>query len=232
MVTNVYYFKHYAPYIINNARRRRIADYPRSDAFIGDGDETYVLNKSLKKEVVGYATELSRAVNGLKDSSKYIVQDARAFVKNEKEAGLVKTVGWMADNISNFIESYNRTISFANKNKDSRVLTEFADDLSYDLSVSLTALSRYHMTEDDGALLAFDESALKNDSKKNVRIANKQNLPFFEHVYDSSGKLLTAPLSEHMNFKNLKYYYNYKTGKISQDTFAIIGSGMIVNEGV
>jgi len=232
MVTNVYYFTHYAPYIVNNLKRKRIAGYSRSEVFVSDEGETYVLNKSLKKEVVGYATELSRAVNGLKDSSKYIIRDVRAFNKNEKEAGFMQTVAWMSDNISNFVESYNRTISFANKNKDSRVLTEFADDLSYDLSVSLTALSRYHMTEDDGALLAFDESALKNDSKKNVRIANKQNLPFFEHVYDSSGKLLTAPLSEHMNFKNLKYYYNYKTGKISQDTFAIIGSGMIVNEGV
>jgi len=230
MVTNVYYFNHYAPYIINNARRRRIADYPRSDIFVGDGDETYVLNKSLKKEVVGYATELSRAVNGLKDSSKYIVRDVRAFNKNEKEEGLVKAVGWLLDDISHFVESYNRTISFANKNKDSRILTEFADDLSYDLSISLTALSRYHLTENGDALLLFDGDALKNTPRKAIRTANRQNLPFFEHIYDSSGQFLTVPLSEHMNFKNLKYYYNYKTGKISQDTFTVIGSGMIVNE--
>jgi len=49
-------------------------------------------------------------------------------------------------------------------------------------------------------------------------------------VYESTGDFLQLPLSEHMNFRNLKYYYNYKTGSISKDSFTIIESGMIVNE--
>jgi len=230
VVTNVYYYNYYAPYILNNLKRKKIAEYPRGENFLYDGDETFVLNKALRKEVVGYATELSRVINALKDSSKYVVRDAGGFVKNEREEGFITALRWLEDDLADFVEAYNKTKAFSNRNRDSRILTDFADSLEYDLSISLKALSRYEISENEDETLGFDEQSFKNSTRKKIHIANKQNLPFFEHVYGATGDFLLAPLSEHMNFKNLKYYYNYKTGTIAKDSFAIIGSGMIVNE--
>jgi len=230
MITNVYYYNLYAPYILNNFKRKKIAEFPRGERFLSDGDETYILNKALKNEVIGYATELTGVVNGLKDSSKNIVKDAGEFLKNEREEGFVTAVKWLEGDLADFVGAYNKTMKFSKKNRDSRILTDFADTLNYDLSISLKALSKYFIIETDDDCLIFDEKSFARVTKKRILIANKQNLPFFEHVYGLTGNLLLAPLSEHMNFKNLKYYYNYKTGTISKDSFAITGSGMIVNE--
>jgi len=230
VVTNVYYYNYYAPYILNSVKRKKIADFPRGEKFLVDGDETYILNKALRKEVVGYATELSQVVNGLRDSSRFIVRDAGGFVRNEREEGFAAAVRLLEDDLADFTDSYNKTMAFSKKNRDSRILTDFSDALNYDLSISLRALSRYFITEADGEILAFDEQAFINITRKKLQIANRHNIPFFRHVYDRTGILLLAPLSEHMNFKDLKYYYNYRTGAISKDSFAITGSGMIINE--
>jgi len=226
----VYYYNYYAPYILNNYKRKKIADFPRGERFLFDGDETYVLNKALRKEVIGYATELSRVINGLKDSSRYVVRDAGGFLKNEREEGFAAALEWLAGDLSDFVEAYNKTTAFTKKNSDSRILTDFTDGVSYDLGISLKALSRYFITEGENDTLDFDGQAFESAARKKILIANKQNLPFFKHIYETTGVFLLEPLSEHMNFKNLKYYYNYKTGTIAKDSFAITGSGMIINE--
>ena len=230
MVTNVYYYNYYAPYILSNYRRKKIADFPRGEIFMLDEDETYVLNKALKKEVVNYAAEFSGVVNGLKDSSKNIIRDARGFLKNEREEGYITAVRWLGEDLADFVNSYNKSKAFAAKNKDSRFFIDFSDNLAYDLSVSLKALSGYRISGENNGRLSFDENAFAVMTRGSIRHANRQNLPFFEHIYDSTGDFLKTPLSEHMNFKDLKYYYNYKTGVITRDSFAVIGSGMIVNE--
>ena len=230
MITNVYYYNYYTPYILSNFRRKKVADFPRAENFLFDEEETYVLNKALKKEVIGYATELSRVVNGLKDSSRFVVRDARRFIRNEREEGYGTAVKWLEDDLADFVDSYNRTKGFVAKNKDSRILTDFVDNLTYDLSISMKALSRYRIVEGENETLVFDEDAFKELTRKGVLIANKQNYPFFRHVYDTTKEFLNVPLSEHMNFKNFRYYYNYKTGTIAKDSFTIVESGMIVNE--
>jgi hypothetical protein len=50
-----------------------------------------------------------------------------------------------------------------------------------------------------------------------------------EKVYKKTADFLDKPLSEHMSFRPLSYYYSYKFGAVTHNPFRLVESGMLVD---
>lgn len=231
MLTSVYYYGYYKPYILNN--RPKIGEGKRQTVSDKSDDsstrETFVLNNALKKEVVQYASNLSGTVNYLRETSRDLLQDIFNFQRTSEEKGLESAKKELSDDLEDFVDAYNKNLKFTQADSTSKQLKFFVNDLTYDVSISTTALSKYGISIDDSDTMSFDSEIFDKLKNKSLSEANKGNHALFKNIYDSTGELLTMPLSEHLKFKNLGYYYNYKLGTIEKDSFKLIQSGMIID---
>lgn len=231
MLTSVYYYGYYKPYILNNrpkigeGRRQTVSDKPNDPSL----RETFVLNNALKKEVVQYASNLSGTVNYLRETSRDLLQDIFNFQRATEENGIQSAKRELSDDLADFVDAYNKNLRFTQEDSTSKQLKFFVNDLTYDVSISTTSLSKYGISVDENDVMSFDSDFFDKLKSKNVLEANKGNHALLKNIYDSTGEFLTMPLSEHLKFKNLGYYYNYKLGTIEKDSFKLIQSGMIID---
>jgi hypothetical protein len=231
MLTSVYYYGYYKPYILNHVPKigeggRKINADKSADPATR---ETFVLNNSLKREVIRYASGLSGTVNDLRETSKDVLQDIFSFKRTVMDKDFNYAKEELADDLSDFTNAYNRNLKFTHKDANSRPFKSFVDDLAYDVSISTTALSKYGITVADDDTMSFDREFFSKLRGRELGEANKANHALVKNIYDSTGEFLTLPLAEHMKFKNLGYYYNYKLGTMEKDSFKLIQSGMIVD---
>jgi hypothetical protein len=232
MLTSVYYYGHYRPYILSS--RPKIGEAKRQASANKNSDpatrETFVLNNSLKRDIIKYASNLSGTVNDLRESSKDVVQDIHSFKRMTAEKGLDYAKSSLSEDLEGFVKAYNQNRTLTDKDSTSKALKFFVDDLAYDVSISTTSLAKYGVTVSENDTMSFDAEFFDKLKNRNLAEANKENHALFKNIYDSTGEFLTMPLSEHLKFKNLGYYYNYKMGTLEKDSFKLIQSGMIVDK--
>lgn len=202
-----------------------------------DGVSAYaiVLNKSFSENVVEYAHTLSTTILDLKDSSKELdyfldeyktVEDKIEILDNKKKEQVNDI---FEEKVKRFVYDYDNAFNFANGQSHSKALLDFSSEL-YEITEEYEEiLARLGINESnsDGLTINFD---LNNTTdKQGIRDKLEGIKSFVSEIYNSTQNILNTPMSEHMNFKGLKYYYNYKLDKYQSNTFELIESGMIVD---
>lgn len=238
MLTNLYYYDYYKPYIvktpdyyIGKAKSSRANNRTDDQNQIGeDSGYSVYLNKSYNKNVISYANSIYKNITKLKDTSKKIINDLDFLKKfvgfSEFDKDAYTEV--LNKDIENFTVSYNNSHEFLEKQGHSKSLKEFSDRIESNVIKNSNVLRRVGITknneimESSGILDSFWNKKMNRQNINNVKEA-------FETIYDDTTKTLQTPMSNHMGFKNLSYYYNYIADKVHVDTFKIISSGMIVN---
>jgi hypothetical protein len=233
MLTQIYYYNFYKPYLVGG-QGGRVAETPKRGRILDTSqeareDSTFLLNKALRADVIRYAGNISASVNGVKESAKDVVYDMESFNTNVYRRGLPTARKWIGEDVSRFVAEYNQAVSFFENQEHSPVLREFSATLRGKIDDSLNRLVAVGISQnaDD---LQYDGKALATLSQDGVNIAIGETLDFFNRVYADSGEVLKSPLMDHMNFKYLGYYYNYKYGGMVADTFKIIEAGMLVDK--
>ncbi len=179
MLTSIYYYEYYRPYILSN--QKWMPSYDSRNLSIVDDREprNYLLNKALKTNVVEYAKNFSDRLNSLQTAIY------RANYSGSNRAGRMEELYAAISSLD----------EFASSQSHSPELLAFSKELSAMIEKpELYAVDSIHMV-------------MKMDEKLK--------------------EFLKTPLSEHMNFRNLGYYYNYKYGSIRENTFSLIESGML-----
>lgn len=241
MLTNIHYFKHYVNYMQKTPPTRRsgrsssvrtlgrVWQTPRPAPVIND--PAVLLNKAYKNQVVRYANDLSRSVVGLKDAAKMFVFDGAYANKNYDLTGLEPNWPWLAEDINNFVSSYNSIQSLAQTTNHS------PDFLRFSYNIMGYMQGSQHILHSIGVGFASNrgykesyELEFYNRQVPDIGTAQIDNaMEFFSRAYGFVRDFLSQPLSHHMEFKGLNYYYNYKIGEMEENTFGIIDSGLIVD---
>ena len=233
MLTSIYYYRYYRPYMMRTLeptgaiapKRAPIAKKPEPEP-----NTAVLLNKSLKVDVVAHARQTSASINGVKDSARRVSSSMEGFNQNTYRYGLPVAREEVSSELMAFTESFNRSVAFMSTQPHSRSLRDFAENL-----IDLTLRSRREFefvdifTEDGRSLLFAEEDFLEKD-QDTLNIAFGQSIGTFLQTYKDSTSMLNMPLTEHMNFQNLNYFYNYRMGTIVDETFKIIESGLIINK--
>jgi len=194
-----------------------------------------LLNKTYSDRIVDYAHTLYTSILDLKDSAKDLdyfvdeyktVEDKINTLNDERKR---KVNEMFEDKVNRFINDYNNAVEFADTQIHSQSLKDFSSELSDVLDQHKQVLDSLNITGDneEQIIKSFD---LTNVSEK-LSIDEKLNClqDLITDIYDSTQYILSKPMSEHMNFRGLSYYYNYKLDRYEANTFELIESGMIVD---
>jgi len=236
VLTDIFYYISYKPYIFKTVesgeqparpKREKIADMRHNAQ-----NFKVLLSKSLRPDVVDYVRGITYSVVGIKESTKYIVRDMTDFNKNLHRRGVDTAKRWIKCDLEEFVESYNTSTQCLCEQKHSQALRQFSESLKHSASINLERLALLGIyLEKDGKLI-FDEEKFNGLDEWRLSVAIGETLSLFKNIYSESSEILGEPLKEHMDFRGHGYYYNYKLGRIENDTFKIIESGMIVDRAV
>jgi len=238
VLTNAFYYRLYRPYLVSSrdrnditARRSRIAKTTPQEKL--DQGMTIVLNKSLKNEIVNYAQNVSHGVTGFKSNVRKLITDMGSFGLNAMYNGYDSAVYNMGRNLQAVASSYNKSVEFFDSQQQSGELRSFSRELRDRIGQGQDRLSMLGLsleeTPGQAARMRFDREALQELSHIELHTAISANLQVFHSLHQSATEVLTAPLSSHIQFKGLNYHYNYQLGRMVEDGFGIIESGMIVD---
>ncbi len=237
MLTNLFYYDFYKPYIFKN--EKITSKYPKSNSdksknsearFLNDdkseNEYSFFLNKTFKKEIVNYAENISVDFNSIKNSVKNIINNVGgSYVNIDSKKEILKK------ELSELEEKYNSYKDFAENNyKNSSLLSEFSDNLKFCFEENSGVLAKFGMNYDNEAqTLYFDEEYFNSLNLSKMGKNINELSEFCKTVYDQTCEIMKVPMEEYMGFKNLSYYYNYIFSNENHNTVKIIETGMLVD---
>jgi len=238
ILTSLFYYDLYRPYIVKEIWKEDSISRPKitferfltnaTETRPSDEDRTIRLNKAFKREVSDYATNLAHSVIGFKDAVKYATYATERFALSRREYDLEHLSG----DLLAFTESYNHGLRFALTQNHSPLLRATADEQDSVLRNRTELLANFGLNfSNETNEIRFDtehyQAQSQNGKLTHSMMATLRNT--FENVYNLSAEIMQLPLSAHMEFNELRFYYNYQPYLSTADTFGIIESGMIVN---
>ena len=234
MLTNVYYYNFYRPYIMGSrnqiqdtSKRARIAVQRSQNAM--NPDMQYVLNKSLSSEIVHYAQNVSFGVTGFRTAVRRLLQDMGSYNRNALYEGQEATRDQLERQLAAVSELYNANTAFLRQQQHSPSLRTLSFELGDNVYYNRSELGRLGFVLSQDQTVHFDAEAFRQLNHNEVRDAIGESRPVFNSLYQRTGEILSAPLSQHMQFRGLSYHYNYQVGRMVEDGFSIIESGMLID---
>jgi hypothetical protein len=232
MLTSVFYYNMYKPYIIGNAGNRSEGYVPRRER-IAQGNEpagrVFVLNKALRNEIVSYAQSVSDGVSNLRDATKRTAVDMDNFNGAVHKEGFEAALENMADNLENFADFYNNSAGFMQNQQHSTGLRSYSGELVENVTHNRTRLEMLGLSLSEEGRISFNRERVSAMNHKEINVAIGENIEMFEGLRSHTQQLMTEPLIEHMRFRGLSYHYNYRMGTMETDGYSLIEAGMLVD---
>ena len=231
MLTTAFYYNAYRPYIYSRlersnvvAKRAKIAEAPQQNKFL-------TLNKSHKSEIVHHARGVTQSIVGFGSGLRRLMRNMDDFLRYEGASSEAEANAkqWMAGRLSHFAENYTANARFMAQQTHSETLSVFAQDLGDSIQQNLVPMGRLGFRLNRSGALRFNTEAYANIQPNALRQTVAGCRQSLRELYTLSQSMLTGPLLEHMQFKALSYHYNYQLGRVVEDGFGIIESGILLD---
>jgi len=232
MLTSVFYYNMYKPYIVGNAGNRGETQTPRRERISQTNENTgrvFVLNKALRNEIINYARAVSDGVTDLRDATKRTAIDMENFNGKVHREGWENALENMAENLEWFAHYYNRSADFLHTQQHSAGLRAYSSEVIENVHHNSNRLEMLGLTLTEEGRLSFNREAVNAMSHEEMNVAIGENIETFEGLRSYTQQLMTEPLVEHMRFRGLSYHYNYRLGKMETDGYNLIEAGMLVD---
>lgn len=233
MLTNIFYYNYYKPYIVKEKsnvksviRSKAKTEIAQSKtAKSGESTYEYSLNKAIKSDIVAYATDISSNLNSIKETTNFLINryTRRDIISNNEKKNFEDGLERFVDEINNFDNFYDST------SKSSSALNGYKQILSDRLDEYKDKLSYVGIEKNEEGTLSFDKEAFKSIDNKDYIDHIFESAQMFKDIYDDTCEVMQLPMSEHMNFKNLDYYYSYTYIPKYKNDFKYIETGMLVD---
>lgn len=233
MLTNIFYYNFYKPYIVKGTSSTKAVKKSNLKTAIaqskaaksGEAAYSYFLNKSIKSEVVSYAQDISKNLNSIKDTTKYLTNRySKANISGEGERNN------FADGLEDFVNQVNDFNSFfESTDKDSAVLKGYDNMLEDRIVEKEEVLSVLGVERNEDGALSFDKDKFNEIKSENYIDNIFDCADLFNEIYKDTCEVMEIPLAEHMNFRNLDYYYNYTYAPKNKEAFKLIETGLLVD---
>ncbi len=228
MLTTMFYYDYYKPFIIEDRSRQLKRRQPLTMP-VSDSDTKVLLNKSLKSEIITYARRVSGDLNNLSGSTRKLLYDVDNFNKHVHDGRLGSAKQKITEDLEFLAKTYNLSEDFLSKQEHSPMLSELLNRLKGFFMAYEDNFKSLGLTLSDDGKLSFNQETFSGLSYIGVNRLIGENYQVINELDDIVTAATDAPLSEHMNFRGLSYYYNYKMGTVSASTFMLIETGMIVD---
>ncbi|MDR2903139.1 MAG: hypothetical protein LBU77_01330 [Clostridiales bacterium] len=238
MLTNLFYYDYYKPYILKGASRSENAapfskaeppGKPRKDAVI-DGNHTYTLNTARKSEVIDYMRGLSSGITDLKESAKHLTDSIARYQNTRRRRGgdAASEKEWLGNSLKAFASSYNTTYAFAAEHPYNAELPQFAEKIKQSLLTQSGGKAAFLSLDGDEALV-FDEERFEKLGLDEMQKELAWIYPAVGKVQEQTVAFLAEPLATHMAFKELDFYYNYQYAGPGDNAFKLVDRGLLLD---
>lgn len=232
MLTSVFYYNMYKPYIVGNVNNRSEGYMPRRER-IANGNEpagrVFVLNKALRNEIVNYAQAVSHGVTDLREATKRTAIDMENFNSLVHREGHEAAMERMEDNLEQFAEYYNRSAGFMQVQTHSSGLRAYSGEVVENVLHNRSRLEMLGLTLSEEGQMTFDRPFVSAMNQQQMNVAIGENIETFEGLRSYTQQLMTEPLIEHMRFRGLSYHYNYRMGTMESEGYSLLEAGMLVD---
>ncbi|MCL1862778.1 MAG: hypothetical protein FWF78_04330 [Defluviitaleaceae bacterium] len=232
MLTSVFYYNMYKPYIVGKAGDRNQSYVPRRER-IAQGNEpagrVFVLNKALRNEIVNYAQSVTYGVTGLQDATKRTSANMENFNGEVHRQGYEEALGDMAENLEIFADNYNHSAGFMQEQSHSTGLRSYSDEVIENVHHNSSRLEMLGLTLSEEGRMSFDRDYVLGMNHESMNVAIGENIELFDGLRSYTQQLMTEPLVEHMRFRGLSYHYNYSLGTMETDGYSLIEAGMLID---
>ena len=239
MLTSIFYYNIYRPYLVGNVTNRGNNVYIPKKERISTGRERpaetgriFVLNKALRKEIVDYAQAVSSGVSGFREATKQSVTSMETFNRTVHLEGFRYAVLNLAQDLEDFSSYFNKSSGFLQTQNHSHGLRAYSAEVAESIRLNSERLGALGISLSDGGDMLFERSRVESMSHGEINLAIGENLALFEGLRAFSSQLLTEPLLEHMRFSGLRYHYNYRLGTMEAEGYSLIEAGMLVDRRV
>ena len=236
MLTSVFYFNLYKPYIVGNATNRGNETYAPRRERVSSGKENpgssgriFVLNKALRNDIVRYAQAVSHGVTDLREATKQTAQDMENFNRTVHREGWDNAMENLADNLEQFSEFFNKSAGFMQTQMHSAGLRAFSNEVAENVYYNRSRLEMLGLTLSGEGQMAFSRNQVMGMSYEEVNVAIGETIEIFDSLRSHTQQLMTEPLIEHMRFRGLNYHYNYRMGTMETEGYSLLEAGMLVD---
>ena len=241
MLTNVFYYNIYQPYIMEKRAHpqqsaKSTLDRYAQNAQYSNNKAQVIKNNSIKRDVVDYVGAVCKNVTEMKDSAKYLSSNAEHYYLNVLNESLGTAKQWAEEDISMFVNSFNATVQFGSLQEHSRELKSYANELkeivlSFKDSLSVAGIIVYA----NGESLDFNPNRIHDMDYLQFGQSVSGAARAAQAVYNRTSELLRMPAAAHMDFRQLSYYYNYRIDKADDARYknpANLYAGIVLNRSI
>ena len=239
MLTSIFYYNIYRPYLVGNVTNRGNSIYTPKKERINTGRERpdqsgriFVLNKALRNEIVEYAQAVSHGVTDFREATKHTVTSMETFNRTVHREGYYYAVENLAYDLDSFASYFNKSSAFLQTQIHSDGLRAYSSEIAENIYHNRERLEMLGITLSGDGNMYFSKDQVTSMTHQEINLAIGENLAIFEGLRAFSGQLLTEPLLEHMRFTGLKYHYNYRLGTMEAEGYSLIEAGMLVDKRV
>jgi hypothetical protein len=185
-------------------------------------------NMFVKSDVINYARNFSSGVTGVKNMAKSLSNNADYIKFAAHSEGMESAIDWLKEEAADFADAFNKANDFAKNQKHSAAVADFADDVAGILLDDADEVGSAGLSFIDGKL-SFNEEIVNDFSYSRLSAVLDGIAETANKIYKTASDFLQTPLSDHMGFKSLSYYYDYRLGGIAHNNMNIVSSGMIID---
>lgn len=219
MISTLHYYNSYKPFILDRqrARERKASPYKQTQGQkYKDTELTYFLNKSLNDNIKSYMFELSSNFNGLKNVANNIYE--------KMYYGL--SLDTLDEKFEKFTHTYNRFKGFLEENtENSGNFTNILEKTKDIINENVDILDNIGIDISENGFLKLR----KDDDTKNYNVEDGQIKKFYRNIYEKMCEFMSQPMSNHMEFKDFSYYFNYSGDYDKNNSFKLIEQGILVD---
>ena len=239
MLTSVFYYNIYRPYLVGNVTNRGNNIYSPKKERINTGRERpeqtgriFVLNKALRKEIVDYAQAVSHGITDFREATKHTVTNMETFNRTVHREGFYYAVENLAYDLENFAEYFNKSSFFLQTQVHSDGLRAYSNEVAENIYHNRDRLEMLGISLAADGHMYFSKGQVESMTHSEINLAIGENLAIFEGLRAFSGQIMTEPLLAHMGFTGLQYHYNYRLGTMEAEGYSLIEAGMLVDKKV
>ncbi|MCL2048359.1 MAG: hypothetical protein FWG87_06495 [Defluviitaleaceae bacterium] len=232
MLTSIFYYNVYKPYIVGDPANRDGKTAARKER-ISQGNEpagrVFVLNKALRSEIVDYIQNVSHGVTDLRNATKRAAAEMENFNGTVYKDGYEEALEKMADNLAAFAQYYNNSSEFMQKQQHSAGLRSYSGEVSENVNSNRARLEMLGISLSPEGTMLFDRERVSAMSREEMNVAIGENIGIFDGIRSYTQQLMTEPLVDHMRFRGLSFHYNYQMGTMETEGYSLIEAGIIVD---
>jgi len=239
MLTSIHYFSQYRDYALrtssgrnnnfngslyNRAQTQRNAQESGVVSFT-HAAPTVQLNKAYSSNVLSYIKSLGQNIITLKDASRLFVLDSGNMDFNA--GGSLSFEGhlrWIDEDLRNFANSYNNLDYLSRRAGHNAQLGDFTHSIRNITRGHEPLLSHLGIITADEGGIAYH--GIGHAATKEITRAAADA---FRATYEASREFLAHPMTAHLQFKDLNYYYSYTIGDQPADAYKLIESGVLMD---